>query len=68
MSPPVVDSVSRPLNIAIVGAGLADLATAVSLRRAGHIVNVFEISALNKEVGAAIIVPANSNIAQVIKG
>ncbi|KAJ7277250.1 FAD/NAD(P)-binding domain-containing protein [Mycena rebaudengoi] len=60
MPSPVVDSVSRPLNIAIVGAGLAGLATAVSLRRAGHIVNVFEISALNKEVGAAIIVPPNS--------
>jgi salicylate hydroxylase len=67
------------LNVAIVGAGLAGLATAVSLRRAGHIVNVwisllflggwiqgsciiqvFEVSALNKEVGAAIVVPPNA--------
>ncbi|KAJ7245198.1 FAD/NAD(P)-binding domain-containing protein [Mycena rebaudengoi] len=60
MSCPVLAATSRPLNVAIVGAGLAGLATAVSLRRAGHIVNVFESSALNKEVGAAIIVPPNA--------
>ncbi|KAJ7272178.1 FAD/NAD(P)-binding domain-containing protein [Mycena rebaudengoi] len=60
MSSPGVGSTSRPLNVAIVGAGLGGLAAAVSLRRAGHIVNVFEISALNKEVGAAIVVPPNS--------
>ncbi|KAJ7251614.1 FAD/NAD(P)-binding domain-containing protein, partial [Mycena rebaudengoi] len=52
-------SASQPLKIAVVGAGLAGLATTISLRRAGHIVDVFEISALNKEVGAAIVVPPN---------
>ncbi|KAJ7272312.1 FAD/NAD(P)-binding domain-containing protein [Mycena rebaudengoi] len=66
---------ARPLNVAIVGAELAGLATAVSLRRAGHIVNVwislfflggsyiiqvFEVFALNEEIGASIIVPPNS--------
>ncbi|KAJ7265102.1 FAD/NAD(P)-binding domain-containing protein [Mycena rebaudengoi] len=59
-SSPIAASIPRPLNIAVVGAGLAGLATAVSLRRAGHIVNVFEASALNKEVGAAIVVPPNA--------
>lgn len=49
-----------PLDIAIVGAGIAGLSAGVSLRRAGHTVTIYERSALNDEVGAAINVPPNA--------
>ncbi|KAK0609583.1 hypothetical protein B0T17DRAFT_546610 [Bombardia bombarda] len=48
------------LNVIIVGAGIAGLSTAISLRRAGHKVTIYERSALNDEVGAAINVPPNA--------
>ncbi|KAJ6592693.1 FAD/NAD(P)-binding domain-containing protein [Mycena capillaripes] len=48
------------LRIAIVGAGLAGLAAAVGFRKAGHEVEVFESSYMNKEIGAAITLSANS--------
>ncbi|KAJ6628572.1 FAD/NAD(P)-binding domain-containing protein [Mycena sp. CBHHK59/15] len=48
------------LRIAIVGAGLAGLTAAVSLRRQGHDVQIFESSRMNKEIGAAIALSANS--------
>ncbi|KAJ7661965.1 FAD/NAD(P)-binding domain-containing protein [Mycena polygramma] len=50
----------QPLRIAVVGAGLGGLAAAVSLRRQGHRVEVFESSLMNKEIGAAITVQANA--------
>ena len=50
-----------PLNIVIVGAGIACLTAAISLRRAGHKVTIYERSALNNEVGAAFCVPPNSS-------
>jgi len=49
-----------PLNIIIVGAGIAGLSAALSLRRAGHHVTIYERSDLNNEVGAAITVPPNA--------
>ncbi|KAK1762549.1 FAD/NAD(P)-binding domain-containing protein [Phialemonium atrogriseum] len=49
------------LNIAIVGGGIAGLSAGVSLRRAGHTVTIYERSALNNEVGAAINVPPNAS-------
>ncbi|KAK4442748.1 salicylate hydroxylase [Podospora aff. communis PSN243] len=49
-----------PLNITITGAGIAGLSAALSLRRAGHIVTIYERSRLNNEVGAAINVPPNA--------
>ncbi|KAK3686127.1 hypothetical protein B0T22DRAFT_467387 [Podospora appendiculata] len=49
-----------PLNVVIVGAGIGGLAAAVSLRRAGHRVHIYERSGLNNEVGAAITVPPNA--------
>jgi len=49
-----------PLNVIIVGAGIAGLSAAVSLRRAGHSVSIYERSTLNNEVGAAITVPPNA--------
>ncbi|PNY23864.1 3-hydroxybenzoate 6-hydroxylase 1 [Tolypocladium capitatum] len=48
------------LNVLVVGAGIAGLSTAISLRRAGHCVHVYERSAMNNEVGAAITVPPNA--------
>lgn len=48
------------LKVVIVGAGITGLACAVSLRRAGHRVRLYEQSSLNNEVGAAITIPPNS--------
>lgn len=48
------------LNVLVVGAGIAGLSAAISLRRAGHCVHVYERSAMNNEVGAAINVPPNA--------
>ncbi len=52
---------STPLNILIVGAGIAGFSAAISCRRAGHKVNIYERSALNNEVGAAIHVCPNAS-------
>ncbi|KAF7339247.1 FAD/NAD(P)-binding domain-containing protein [Mycena venus] len=49
-----------PLRIFVVGAGLGGLAAAVSLRRQGHRVEIFESSLMNKEIGAAITVQDNA--------
>jgi salicylate hydroxylase len=48
------------LHIIIVGAGIAGLAAATALRKAGHTVDIYERSAMNNEVGAAINVPPNA--------
>ncbi|OAA39346.1 Aromatic-ring hydroxylase-like protein [Metarhizium rileyi] len=48
------------LNVIIVGAGIAGLSAAISLRRAGHCVHLYEKSSMNNEVGAAIHVPPNA--------
>ncbi|KAJ6489421.1 hypothetical protein DFH09DRAFT_1053935 [Mycena vulgaris] len=50
----------QPLKISIVGAGLAGLAAAIALRRNGHIVQIFESAKVTGEIGAAIVVPVNS--------
>ncbi|KAJ7784210.1 hypothetical protein B0H16DRAFT_1491713, partial [Mycena metata] len=42
----------RPLNITIVGAGIAGLTAAVALRKNGHLVQIFETSEIKTEIGA----------------
>lgn len=56
------------LNIIIVGGGIAGFTSAVSLRRAGHAVHIYERSRLNNEVGAAIHVCPNASRALLAWG
>ncbi|KAJ7653330.1 FAD/NAD(P)-binding domain-containing protein [Mycena polygramma] len=46
---------SRPLNISIVGAGIAGLTAAISLRRQGHNVQIFESSKNPTNIGSISI-------------
>jgi salicylate hydroxylase len=49
------------LSVAIVGGGIGGLATAISLRRAGHICTVYERGHYADEVGGAIATSANGS-------
>lgn len=48
------------LDVAIVGGGIAGLSAAISLRRSGHIITVYEKSRFLSEAGAALTVPPNA--------
>lgn len=48
-----------PLNVIVVGAGIAGLCAAVALRQAGHSITVFEKSQFAAEVGAALLLTPN---------
>ncbi|KAH6915217.1 salicylate hydroxylase [Coprinopsis sp. MPI-PUGE-AT-0042] len=52
----------RQLHVAIVGGGIGGLSAAVALRRAGHLVDVFERRGLDVEVGASISCAANGSV------
>jgi salicylate hydroxylase len=47
------------MDVAIAGAGISGLAAAISLRRSGHRVTIYERSSMNNELGAAINIPPN---------
>ncbi|KAF3405242.1 hypothetical protein DPV78_003195 [Talaromyces pinophilus] len=49
-----------PLEVIIVGAGIAGLSAAVSLCEAGHRVRIFEKSKFAAEIGAAVVLSPNS--------
>jgi salicylate hydroxylase len=55
----MIDAPSIPMRVAISGAGIAGLSAAISLRRSGHRVSLYDRSTLNNEIGAAINVPPN---------
>lgn len=52
---------AKPLKIAIAGAGLGGLFAAITLRNAGHHVEIYESSRFATETGAAIHLPPNVN-------
>lgn len=56
------------LEVIIVGAGIAGLSAAISVRRAGHNVRIYERSSFNNEIGAAIHVPPNASRALLAWG
>ncbi|KAJ7265854.1 salicylate hydroxylase [Mycena haematopus] len=49
----------KQLKVAIVGGGIGGLAAAVALRRAGHLVDIYERRGFEVEVGASISCAAN---------
>ncbi|KAL5335593.1 hypothetical protein BJX70DRAFT_390532 [Aspergillus crustosus] len=49
------------LDVAIVGAGVGGLSTAIALKREGHTVTVYEQASALSEVGAGIQIPPNSS-------
>ncbi len=51
---------SKPLDIAIAGAGIAGLAAAIGLARHGHAVRVFERAAAIEEFGAGLQIGPNA--------
>ncbi|GCB25407.1 3-hydroxybenzoate 6-hydroxylase 1 [Aspergillus awamori] len=54
-----VSQESRPLQVLIVGAGIAGLTAAIALGQQGHHVVIIEKSKFSRETGAAIHVPPN---------
>lgn len=50
---------SQQLKVGIIGAGIAGLAAAIALAKAGHLVELFEKSKFSNETGAAIVIGPN---------
>lgn len=49
----------RQLSVAVVGGGIGGMSTAISLRRAGHDVAIYERNDFAGEVGASVSCAAN---------
>ena len=47
-------------NILVIGAGIGGLSAAISLRREGHSVRVFERASIIEEVGAGLGIVSNA--------
>ncbi|ROV97543.1 hypothetical protein VSDG_04639 [Cytospora chrysosperma] len=58
---PLVDDHPTPLKIIVIGAGIGGLSAALSLRRNGHQVDIYEQSRFANETGAAVHLAPNSN-------
>jgi salicylate hydroxylase len=52
----------KQLHVAVVGGGIGGLSAALSLRRAGHRVDIFERRGFDVEVGASISCAANGSV------
>lgn len=52
---------STPIDVAVVGGGLGGLSAAISLRRAGHRITIYERHDFAGEVGAGIGIPSNGS-------
>ena len=58
---PIMATSFLKLNIAVIGGGLGGLSAAISLRRAGHIVTIYERRDFAGEIGAGIGIPSNGS-------
>lgn len=61
MSPPQPNLVCKPLDVAVIGSGLGGLSAAVSLRRQGHNVTIYERRDFGGEVGASLSCASNGS-------
>ncbi|KAF5333577.1 hypothetical protein D9611_002290 [Ephemerocybe angulata] len=52
----------KQLHVAVIGGGIGGLAAALSMRRAGHRVDIFERRGFDVEVGASISCAANGSV------
>jgi len=58
---PQPGSAIEPLNVAVIGSGLGGLSAAVSLRRQGHNVTIYERRDFGGEVGASLSCASNGS-------
>lgn len=49
------------LNVVVIGGGLGGLSAAISLRRAGHAITIYERYDFAGEIGAGISLPSNGS-------
>jgi salicylate hydroxylase len=61
MSVPQPTSPFKPLDVAVIGSGLGGLSAAISLRRQGHNVTIYERRDFGGEVGASLSCASNGS-------